>query len=69
MLTKSEAIDKLARADHAFLSEEGSNEIAEPFGFKPHVYVAPTNVWAWFPAAGLYRSVARESRVSVETGL
>jgi hypothetical protein len=37
-LTK--AIDELRQYDHAFLSEEGAQKLAEPFGLTPVTYIA-----------------------------
>lgn len=37
-LTQREALDELVTYDHAFLTQEGAERLAEPFGFKPRCY-------------------------------
>ncbi|QGH73351.1 MAG: hypothetical protein [Siphoviridae sp. cttb18] len=34
-MNKQEAVSELRKHDHAFLTQEGAERIAEPFGFKP----------------------------------
>ncbi len=40
---QAKVIRELYEYDHAFLTPEGAAHFAEPFGFKPHLYVEKAN--------------------------
>ena len=42
-MNKREALKELADCDHTFLTKEGCDELAAPFGFKPHCFVHYAN--------------------------